>query len=252
MIEKTGLTLTFLGIAVLAIVLFLPPIHQDATYHSFADERTLLGIPNFWNVASNLPFAAVGLLGLSFMARHTRDSQAFLDSAERWPYWVLFCGVSLTALGSGYYHWAPDSARLIWDRLPMAVSFMAFFAAMLAERVKIEVGFWLLGPLVLLGIGSVVNWSRTDDLRLYGVVQFYPLVIIPVMLCLCPPRYTGSRYIWGVLGWYVLAKILELHAVDHGIYSLGEWISGHTLKHLAAGAGAYWICLYLNNRRYCG
>jgi hypothetical protein len=250
--EKTGLALTAFGIVVLAFVLFLPPIHQYASYHSFADQRALWGIPNFWNVVSNLPFAVVGLLGFSFIGAQTRNSQIFLDPVERWPYLILFFGVGLTALGSGYYHWAPDNDRLVWDRLPMSVSFMAFFAAMLGERVKVEIGIWLLGPLLLLGIGSVVNWQRTDDLRLYGVVQFYPLVIVPVMLCVCPPRYTGTTYIWGALGWYVLAKILELHAVDQGIYSLGQWLSGHTLKHLSASAGALGIFVYLKNRRYCG
>ena len=120
---------------------------------------------------------------------------------------------------------------------------------MIAERIRVEAGVWLLGPLVLLGIGSVVNWRETNDLRLYAVVQFYPLVMIPVMLLLCPPRYTAAGFIWGALGWYVLAKILELHAVDHGIFAWGHIVSGHTLKHLAAAAGAFWVYLYVLRRR---
>jgi len=251
-IENTGLVLSALAITVVALVLFLPAVHQDPHYHSFADQRTLWGIPNFLNVASNLPFAAVGLLGIWFIGVQTRNRQAFLDPRERWPYLIFFFGVTLTALASGYYHWAPDNNRLVWDRLPMAISFMAFFAAILGERIQVEIGIWLLGPLVLLGIGSVFNWHRTDDLRLYGVVQFYPLVIIPVMLWMCPSRYTGSAYIWGALGWYLLAKIFELHPIDQGIFSLGTVVSGHTIKHLAAACGAFWICLYLKHRRYCG
>ncbi len=35
---------------------------------------------------------------------------------------------------------------------------------------------------------------------------------------------------------YVLAKIFE--ALDREIFSLGGLVSGHTLKHLAAGAAA--------------
>jgi hypothetical protein len=131
----------------------------------------------------------------------------------------------------------------------MAISFMAFFASMIGERIRIEAALWLLGPLVLLGISSVVNWWQTDDLRLYAVVQFYPLIMIPVMLLLCPPRYTAAGYIWGALGWYVLAKILELYAVDHGIFELGHVVSGHTLKHLAAATGAFWVYLYVVRRR---
>jgi len=34
-------------------LLVLPPVRQDPGYHHFADARTLLGIPNFWNVISN-------------------------------------------------------------------------------------------------------------------------------------------------------------------------------------------------------
>jgi hypothetical protein len=244
-----GLIFFAVGIAVLGIVLFLPPLRQDPSYHSFADQREFWSVPNFLNVVSNLPFFVVGLMGLQFVLVQGKESGTFLDGAERWPFLVLFAGVGLTALGSGYYHWAPDNDRLVWDRLPMAISFMAFFASMIAERIRVEAGVWLLGPLVLLGIGSVVNWRQTDDLRLYGVVQFYPLVIIPIMLCLCPPRYEGTGYIWGVLGWYVLAKILELHTMDHGIFALGQTVSGHTLKHLAASAGAFWVYLYVRRRR---
>ena len=48
----------------LSALLLVPPITQDQNYHDFADQRTLLGIPNFWNVVSNLPFIAVGAAGL--------------------------------------------------------------------------------------------------------------------------------------------------------------------------------------------
>jgi len=53
-----------LMVASLATLPLLPPIAQDPSYHQFADQRTLLGIPNFWNVVSNLPFVLVGTMGL--------------------------------------------------------------------------------------------------------------------------------------------------------------------------------------------
>jgi hypothetical protein len=34
---------------------FAPPIPQDNAYHLFVDNRTIAGVPNFWNVVSNLP-----------------------------------------------------------------------------------------------------------------------------------------------------------------------------------------------------
>jgi len=248
-VAQAGLIFLSVGIAILGIVLFLPPILQDVSYHSFADDRQFFGIPNFLNVVSNLPFLVVGILGLRFVMANEKNRQVFLDGLERWPYVVLFGGVCLTAFGSSYYHWAPDNNRLVWDRLPMAITFMAFFAGMIAERIRVDAGLWLLGPLLLLGIGSVANWHHTDDLRIYAVVQFYPLAIIPVMLCLCPSRYQGMQYIWGALGWYILAKILELHAADYGIFALGQVASGHTLKHLAAATGALWVYWYIARRR---
>ena len=58
--------LILLGLLVVSLLglLLLPPIPQDQSYHLFADRRTLLGVPNFWNVVSNLPFIAVGAAGL--------------------------------------------------------------------------------------------------------------------------------------------------------------------------------------------
>lgn len=49
----------------------------------------------------------------------------FSDARERWLYAVVFAGLILTALGSGYYHLAPDNARLVWDRIPIMITFMA-------------------------------------------------------------------------------------------------------------------------------
>ncbi|MGC1960471.1 MAG: hypothetical protein WA683_22930, partial [Pseudolabrys sp.] len=58
--------LVFVSVMVVSIVglLLLPPISQNQNYHDFADQRTILGIPHFWNVVSNLPFIAVGAAGL--------------------------------------------------------------------------------------------------------------------------------------------------------------------------------------------
>src|SRR5262249_5913008 len=155
----------------------------------------------------------------------------FLDRAEWWPYFVLFIGVGLTAFGSTYYHLAPGNERLVWDRLPMAVAFMSFYTAILAERIQPRIGVWLLGPLVLLGVGSVVNWHLTDDLRLYLVVQFFPILEIPLIVWLLPARYTRGGDVYSVIGWYVIAKIAETPAMDRGLFAFGEVVSGHTIKH---------------------
>ena len=60
-----GLFLVAVTAAGIAAAFWFSPIPQDPAYHGFADRRTLFGIPNFWNVFSNLPFVLVGAFGLS-------------------------------------------------------------------------------------------------------------------------------------------------------------------------------------------
>src|SRR5262249_21220123 len=194
-LEARVLGLLGLAIVGLGSVFFLPPIPQDPTYHVFADDRTMLGVPNFLNVASNLPFLVVGVFGLRLLLRREAvgPQGPILERAERWPLLVLFAGVLLTAFGSAYYHLAPDNHRLVWDRLPMTLAFMGLFASMIGERVGVRAGMWLLWPLLWLGFASVFNWQmgeqrQAGDLRLYGFVQFYPLVTIPLMMYLLPAR----------------------------------------------------------------
>jgi hypothetical protein len=111
-----------LGAATIGAVLaaaMSPPIPQPLAYHFFADRRSWLGIANCLDVLSNAPFAVVGLLGLAAtFSRKAHESSPFLDSWERWPYAALFTGVVFTSLGSGYYHLAPDNARLVWAGCP--------------------------------------------------------------------------------------------------------------------------------------
>src|SRR5258708_22880050 len=68
------------GLAAVSLVglLLMPPIPQSQIYHGFADQRTLTGIPNFWNVVSNLPFVLVGTLGLINVRRDLSASLFFL------------------------------------------------------------------------------------------------------------------------------------------------------------------------------
>jgi hypothetical protein len=219
---KRPLALITIGelVACVAVLIYMGPIAQDQSYHAFADGREIFGIPNFWNVISNLPFAFVGVLGLmrsrSFAAR------------------LLFTGVFLTAFGSAYYHWSPGDARLVWDRLPMTIVFMPLLATVLAERFPST--RWLLIPLVLAGIASVVWWRYSGDLRPYALVQFAPAVIIVTMLLSMPSE--GSKGLWWVILFYGLAKVAE--AFDAEIYSVLP-VSGHTLKHLLAAASTWFI-----------
>ena len=242
-----------LGALMVLVALVVPPIPQDPAYHDFADQRALLGVPNALNVLSNVPFLFVGALGLEFLWRErSRGARvAFLTPAERQPYWLLFAGVALTGIGSAYYHWRPDNATLFWDRLPMTIAFMALLSSVIAERIHLAAGIRLLVPLVVLGVLSTLYWHLGEqhgagDLRPYALVQFGTLVAVPLIAWRYPPRYTGTVDLFVVLGWYGLAKLFELY--DHGIFHL-IGISGHTLKHLASAAGAWWILRMIERRR---
>jgi hypothetical protein len=144
---------------VAAIAVRWPAVPQPLSCHHFADQRAWLGIPNFADVTSNLPFAIAGIWGLIFLLRVPSQQlpDHFVEARERWPYVFVFVGLLLTALGSAYYHLAPDNARLVWDRLPMTIVFMSMVAAVIMERVSVTVGLRLLPWLLAIGVGSVAQ-----------------------------------------------------------------------------------------------
>jgi hypothetical protein len=235
---KNAILLATLIVAVFMLA-SLAPIAQPISYHQFADQRTLLGIPNAWNVTSNLPFAVVGVSGLTWLARANRTS-IFRHREDILPYAVFFIGVALVSVGSAYYHLAPDNARLVWDRLPMAIAFMGLFAGVIADRIDVRIGNLVALPtLVTAGLLSVIYWHWSElhghgDLRPYFLVQFYPMAAIPLICWLYPKgRYIDGRFVVGIFATYAIAKLLELY--DDAVFRfLGASVSGHSLKHLAA------------------
>lgn len=84
------------------------------------------------------------------------------------------------------------------------------------------------------------------DLRFYAAVQIYAVLVLLVALLL-PPRYTRSGDLGIVVGFYVLAKLLETG--DRAIFEVRHVVSGHTLKHLAAAAAGWWILRMLERRK---
>lgn len=217
--------LAFLAAAAAIAAFVHAPIAQDQSYHAFADGRALFGLPNFWDVASNIPFLLVGLYGL----RRT-------PVANRPAYTTLCVGVLLVSLGSAYYHRSPSDATLLWDRLPMTVAFMGLFALLLEERVT---SLRTLPVLVALGVASALYWRETGDLRPYILVQFLPLLLMPVILFLFPRKFLDGRLLLVAVAFYVLAKVLETY--DRQVFSSILLVSGHTLKHLSAGVASFFV-----------
>ncbi len=246
---KRQLLLISIALSLFVALFFMAPIAQDQAYHQFSDINTLLSIPNFWNVISNFPFIFVGLVGLNLLSKGTpRGSLAEL----RMAYITFFIGLIITGFGSSYYHWNPNNASLVWDRLPMTISFMAFFTVVLGENISITLAKRLFYPLLAIGIFTVIYWIMTEsngagDLRPYVLVQFLPVIMIPLILWLYPSPFGGQRYIVMVLAAYVVAKLME--HFDHEIHGLlGGIMSGHPIKHVVAAVGTYFFYMALKNR----
>lgn len=231
---------TWLAVAItiiaLAVVFSLAPIPQDPAYHTFADRLTLFGVPNFWNVASNLPFLAVGAFGLYTLPR----LQPQLATSS----YLVFCfGGMLVGFGSAFYHYAPGNDTLTWDRLPMTIAFMGLFSIVIEDRVSTVLGRRLLWPLVFAGVGSVLYWDWTElqgrgDLRAYGLVQFLPMLLIPLLLITGKGGGLRAAWLLATLGTYGLAKLAE--QFDGAIYAANGLVSGHSLKHVLGALAVLW------------
>jgi MHS family proline/betaine transporter-like MFS transporter len=233
-------TLALVMLALLAGIMVYGPIAQDPAYHKFADTRRFFGVPNFLNVASNLPFLLIGILGVVRCTGRLRP-----PLAASWT--AFFIGAALVCFGSAYYHWAPTDATLLWDRLPMTLAFMGMLIAVVAEHIGERLERVTLAAALAVGLFSVLWWHWTGDLRFYVWVQFAPLLCIPLVLAMFPARYTHRRFLLGGLGLYALAKLTEI--ADQDIFALtAHAVSGHTLKHLLA-AGGLMVVLSMLSRR---
>lgn len=206
------------------------PIAQPAHYHAFSDVRSAFGMPNAADVLSNLGFAVAGIWGLLRLGPVQSVGPGLPG------YRLFMVALVLTAAGSAYYHLQPDDARLVWDRIPIAMACAGLLAAVHAETSRTGKATRNTAILALAAVSSVVWWSSTGDLRPYLLLQVLPLVLIPLWQWLNDaPRADRLSFGLAIL-LYILAKFAELS--DHEILAMSDLISGHTLKHLLATAAA--------------
>ena len=236
------LTFFFILVAlptIIAAAFFSGPVSQDPAYHAFADARPFLGVGNFWNVVSNLPFLVIG--GLGIMTAFERRTEPMF------PAWLaFFSGILLTALGSGWYHLDPSNNSLFWDRLAMSVAFMGLFAVIIGEYQSPRFANRLLLPLLVTGAASVFFWIHTaqmgaGDLRPYILVQFLPMLLIPLIVLAGNSRGGFGFYLALAAFFYFLAKLAEYY--DDELFANMRLLSGHSAKHLLAAAAAAIILL---------
>ena len=242
---KSSILIGGLTIGAIVGVFLLPPIAQDPLFHKFADTRTIFTIPNFYNVISNLPFLVLGIVGFyAFFKNNKLSSTSFAIL-------TLFIGVTGIGMGSAYYHLNPTNATLVWDRIPMTVTFMSFFAIIIGHYINERWSFILLLPMLAIGVLSVLTWyygelNGQGDLRLYALVQFFPMLAIPLIIFIYPTPRIMRIEIIGTIILYAIAKFFE-HK-DVVIFNAGSILSGHTIKHLFAAAAVFLILQIVKRR----
>lgn len=239
--------LVAITIILIVVVALQKPLSQPVSYHQFADQLSWWGIPNAWTVLTNLPFIFVGGYGLYSLTITNTGA-----SVKR-MYAILFLGIILTGVGSAFYHLVPDNFRLLFDRLPMTIIFMSFLAITMYEWISPRLGKQLFYVLLLVGFISLWWWYYTEqqgrgDLRFYLFVQFYPMLIIPLIYWLyrSPEKNSKIRILAWVFLWYIVAKVAEVY--DEQLF-VAIGFSGHSIKHLAA-AVATWYMVRFYERYY--
>lgn len=253
--------------------LFVEPINQPQKYHDFADKRLFLCachspleglflppnsdvrknptgrviIPNFGDVISNIVILIGGLTGA--MLLRLKDVGE-VDEVRSWQLEVclpiFFYSTIAISFGSSYYHWKPSNQTLVWDRLPMTLAFVSIFCYIIEDYLPAKgIGTYLLAPLLFIGVVSVLYWNLTDDLRLYVLIQFLPLVAMTYLVLFCQPsRYGGAMQQALALMLYALAKMSEER--DYEIWKMtNNTISGHSMKHVLAGMASVSIATLL-------
>ena len=239
----------FSALAIALFFVLVDPVPQDPAYYDFADTRLILGVANFWNVMSNLPFLLVGVYGLAFVAS---KPAVVGDPDLYWPWIAFFAGIALTAFGSAWFHLAPSNDSLAWDRLPMTVGFAGLFAVVIGEYLSPRAARNLLAPFLVVGVASVLYWRMTEaagngDLRPYAVVQFLPVLLIPALLVLRRNASDLTGALWTLTLCYVAAKLFE--HFDDAVYQTVRVMSGHASKHIVAAVSAAILIHALHQRQ---
>ena len=124
------------------------------------------------------------------------------------------------------------------------LAFMSLFSIIIGEFASTRASNIALWPLFAFGIFSVLYWHFTEsagqgDLRFYALVQFLPIFLIPLLLLFFNSRFTLVRGYWFMLLAYAAAKVFE--HFDEAVFNTLGIISGHSLKHIAAALGVFFL-----------
>jgi hypothetical protein len=221
------------------------PISQPQEYHDFADDREFLSIPNALDVMSNLVIIYPGIVGLALVHERRKNSQ--LSDDEVSIHITLFSGMILTFAGSVWFHLDPNDSTMLWDRLGMSVVIGSCISLLIHDMYDRGLAGKVHLPIVVLSLISVLWWPVFDDLRFYFIVKHHPFILFPILLFYGNRIYDKvSGYYWG-LSMFILATVFEF--TDLQIFEITGFISGHTLKHIFAGIGLWFVMAMIRDRK---
>lgn len=215
------------------------PVQDPIAYFNFADQRMYLGIPNFFDVISNLLFIYVGLWGIL----SAFSPQLWMSRPKALMVTLFFVNASvfLTGWGSSYFHMTPNNITLFWDRAPMAMGFMALFALIMVDRGPDF--FWQVWVVPLMALGVYTAWVGSYgsmDIRYYILVQFGGLILALIFVLCRRAVFLNNKLMYTAFLFYALAKLVE--GADHEVLTRFAF-SGHTLKHICAALAIFAINL---------
>ncbi|HUS30765.1 MAG TPA: hypothetical protein VMZ53_19780 [Kofleriaceae bacterium] len=198
------------------------PITRGPAFHSYADTRSWLGIPNTLDVVSNVAFVIAAL----WMWRRTRGLAR-----------LACAGTAAIGIGSALYHWSPSDTTLAFDWAPIATTLMWVLATVVEDRGGPGRAVAIGGALA--AIGSVVYWLATGgthggDMTAYVVVQGAGVALPPLVALFRQGRIPALQLVLA-LGCFGLARLAAAHDRDL-LDAIG--ISGHSLKHVIAALAA--------------
>lgn len=218
----------------LTLALVMPGMAQLDHYHAFADRRSWAGLPHAADVLSNLGFVAAGLAGFAALWRADRQR---LNGTASVLCALFFAGLLCSGAGSAIYHWAPQDATLVWDRLGMSLAFAGLLGLAVQTRID-DISARVAAVLMLLAAPlSVVVWAQTSNVLPWVLLQGGGMLIVLWLSFMAPRRRALPLGLGWVIGLYAVAKLLELS--DSDVFDVtGHWVSGHSLKHCLAAAAA--------------
>ena len=221
----------------LLVALIGPSVAQPSHYHDFADQRSWGWLPHAMDVVSNLPFALWGMVGVWVLLRALRERAVGGAAAAMAA--LFFGGLWVTTAVSAAYHLQPDDAGLLWDRGGMVLAFAGLLGLAAMQAASARAGLALAAAVLVLGPLSVHVWSLTGNVLPWAVLQFGGMALILGCAFIRPAQARALPVRWGVLiAIYALAKLLELG--DHVVFEwTGQFVSGHSLKHVVASFAAW-------------